>query len=176
MARQADVSAQPVLLGLLMAHPQHGYELYQELNDELGRVWHLGLSQLYAELKALEEAGLVAAETEPQGNRPPRKVYHLTPAGQEAFLDWVRRATRRPRDIRLECLARLYFYRRLALAGLDEFVAAQKSVCQQQAESLARAAAETDDSFGRLVLDFRQGQLQAIIHWLDRCLEGSRAP
>ena len=175
MARQAEVSAQPVLLGLLMSRPKHGYELYQEFGSELGRVWRLGLSQLYAELNALEEAGLVTSQAEPQANRPPRKVFSLASAGQEAFLDWVQQPSSHPREIRLECLARLYFYFRLALPGLDKFVAAQKAVCQAQVKSLARAAVETEDPFGRLVLDFRQGQLQATIHWLDRCLEVSWA-
>ena len=123
MTRDPEISPQPALLGFLMAHPQHGYELHQEFSRDLGQVWRVGLSQIYAQLKQMEEAGLVAAQTEPQPNRPPRKVYHITPAGRE--------------------------------------------------HSPARAAAQTDDDFARLVLEFRQGQLKAAIRWLDRCLETS---
>jgi len=171
MSREADVSSAPVLLGLLMARPRHGYELYQEFSRELGKVWRIGLSQLYAYLKQLEADGLVTVQAESQATRPSRKIYHLTPTGQEAFLEWVHQPSRHIRNIRLEFLARLYFFRRLALPGLDRLVAAQKAVCQAQVEALTSAAAETDDTFGRLVIEFRQGQLQAIIRWLDRCLE-----
>ena len=171
MTREADVSSAPVLLGLLMSQPRHGYELYQEYSHELGRVWRIGLSQLYAQLKQLEADGLVTARAELQAARPSRKIYQITPAGQEAFLDWVHQPSRHIRDIRLEFLARLYFFRRLALPGLEQLVAAQKAVCQAQVEALAGSAVETDDAFASLVIEFRQGQLRAIIGWLDRCLE-----
>jgi len=154
-----------------MSQPRHGYELYQELSRELGWVWRIGLSQLYAQLKQLEADGLVTARAELQATRPSRKVYHLTPVGQEAFLDWLHQPSRHIRDIRLEFLARLYFFRRLALPGLEQLVAAQKAVCQAQVEALAGSTVERDDAFGRLVIEFRQGQLRAIIDWLDRCLE-----
>jgi PadR family transcriptional regulator AphA len=171
MTRDTDVSSQPALLGFLMARPQHGYELHQEFTRELGHVWRVGISQLYAQLKQLEDAGLVDVETEPQPNRPPRKVYHLTPAGREAFLDWVHHTTPHLRHIRLEFLARLYFFRRLGLPGLDQLVVEQKALYRDRVDSLTRAAASADDDFHRLVLEFRTGQYEAVIHWLDRCLE-----
>ena len=77
------------------------------------------------------------------------------------------------RNIRLEFLARLYFFRRLGLSGLDRLVAEQQALYRARVESLARAAAQADDDFARLVLEFRQGQLKAAIRWLDRCLETS---
>ncbi len=171
MPRATTVSPQPALLGLLMAEPKHGYELHQEFNTNLGRVWEIGLSQLYAQLKLLEESGLLTAQTEPQLNRPPRKVYHLTAEGRDAFLDWVRRPTPYLRHIRVEFLARLYFYQKLSLPGLEQLVAEQKTVCQAQTERFELLAGETDDQYRRLVLEFRRGQLEAVIQWLDRCLE-----
>jgi DNA-binding PadR family transcriptional regulator len=154
-----------------MSEPKHGYELHQEFSHNLGRVWEIGLSQLYAQLKLLEEAGLLTAQTEPQANRPPRKVYHLTPEGQEVFSDWVHQPTPYLRHIRVEFLARLYFFQQLSLPGLDQLVAEQKAVCQAQVERFERLAGETEDQFRRLVLEFRRGQLEAVIRWLDRCLE-----
>ncbi len=171
MPREPDAGPQPALLGLLMARPRHGYELYQDFSRELGRVWQIGLSQLYAHLKQLEEAGLLTAQTEPQPDRPPRKVYSLTAAGRAAFLDWLHRPTPYLRHIRLDFLVRLYFFHVLALPGLDQLVAEQKALCQAQCERFGQLAAEADDRFRRLVLEFRQGQLEAVIRWLDRCLE-----
>lgn len=171
MLRDSGVSVQPVLLGLLMSEPKHGYELHQEFSQDLGRVWEIGLSQLYAQLKLLEDAGLLTAQTEPQPNRPPRKVYHLTAEGREVFLDWVHQPSPYLRHIRVEFLARLYFYQQLTLPGLEQLVAEQKAVCQAQVERFQRLAGGTDDQFRRLVLEFRRGQLEAVIRWLDRCLE-----
>jgi PadR family transcriptional regulator AphA len=171
MPREGIVSPQPVLLGLLMSEPRHGYELYQQFSRDLGRVWELGLSKLYAQLGQLEEAGLVEAQMEPQAGRPARKVYHLMPEGRAVFLEWVRQPTPYLRHIRVEFLARLYFYQQLALDGLDELVARQQAVCQDQVERFERLACETGDEFRRCVLEFRRGQLEAVIRWLDRCLE-----
>ena len=171
MPREGGVSPQPALLGLLMAQPKHGYELYQEFSRELGRVWEIGQSQLYAQLKQLEEAGLVSVQTEPQLSRPARKVYRLTPQGRVTFEEWVHQPTAYLRTIRVEFLARLYFFNRLSLTGLEQLVAEQVAVCQAQVERFERLAAETEDSFQCYVLEFRRGQLEAVIRWLDRCLE-----
>jgi PadR family transcriptional regulator AphA len=158
MPRTTDASPQPALLGLLMSNPKHGYELHQEFSRELGRVWQIGLSQL-------------SAQIEPQPNRPPRKVYHLAPEGREVFMDWVHQPTPYLRHIRVEFLARLYFFLKLALPGLDQLVAAQKLECQAQIERFDQLAAGTKGDFRRCVLEFRRGQLEAVIRWLDRCLE-----
>jgi PadR family transcriptional regulator AphA len=171
MTREQQVSSQPILLGLLLSQPRHGYELYQEFSRELGCVWQMGRSQLYAQLKALEEEGLLTSHTEPQPNRPPRKVYHLTSEGRETFDEWLHQPTPYLRTIRVEFLARLYFFRRLSLPGLEELVDEQKAVCRDQMWRFERIADRIDDEFRRLVLDFRRGQLEATVVWLDRCLE-----
>jgi DNA-binding PadR family transcriptional regulator len=169
--RQGSVSPQPALLGLLHAGPRHGYDLFQEYDRELGRVWHVGQSQLYAQLKHLEEAGLVLVRVEEQPSRPARKVYRLTPQGQAAFEEWVHQPTPYLRRIRVEFLARLYFFRRLSLDGLDALVAQQKAVCRDQIDRFDQLMADSEDPFARLVLEFRRGQLEAVVSWLDRCLE-----
>ena len=171
MPRDGGVSPQPALLGLLMGQPKHGYELYRIFGRELGRVWQIGQSQLYAQLKQLEESGLVTAHTELQPGRPPRKVYHLTPQGRTVFEEWVHQPTPYLRYLRVEFLARLYFFQRLSLDGLDRLVSEQQAICRAQIERFGRLSTETTDPFRRLVLDFRRGQLEAVIRWLDRCLE-----
>lgn len=171
MPRDDVPSPQPVLLGLLNSEPKHGYELYQEFSRELGRVWELGLSKLYAQLKQLEEASLIKAQAEAQPNRPARKVYHLTSKGRMVFDDWLHQPTPYLRHLRIEFLARLYCFRRLSLPGLEQLVAEQKGVCQTQIARYEQLMVESSDPFQQCVLEFRRGQLEAVIHWLDRCLE-----
>ena len=154
-----------------MLGPRHPYELHQEFDRELGRVWHVGQSHLYAYLKQLAEEGLATVKTEAQPNRPTRNVYHITSAGQETFLDWLHQPTQHGRHIRLEFLARLYFFQRLSLPGLEQLVSDQKALFQSRVETLNHAIAETEDKYWRLVLEFRRGEMEAIICWLDRCLQ-----
>jgi PadR family transcriptional regulator AphA len=171
MSKETLPSPQPVLLGFLMLGPKHPYELDQEFDRELGRVWRIGQSHLYAYLKQLAEAGLATVKIEAQPNRPARNVYHITQAGQETFLNWLHQPTQHGRHIRLEFLARLYFFRRLSLPGLEQLVADQKALFQSRIESLGRAIAETDDEYWRLVLEYRQSEMETVIRWLDRCLQ-----
>ena len=166
---QNSLSPQPVLLGFLMDGPQHAYGLHQEFERELGRVWHLGRSKLYAQLKQLAQAGQVTAQTEFQANRPPRQVYHLAPAGRETFLEWLHQPTPHLRHVRLEFLARLYFFRRLGLEGLETLVTRQKELLQARIDAFDAAAEDSEDAFERLVFTFRQGQMTAVICWLDQC-------
>jgi len=165
------LSPQPLLLGFLMLGPRHPYELHQEFESGLGLVWQLGRSHLYAHLKQLAETGLVTVRTEPQPSRPVRNVYSITPVGRKSFLEWMGRPSRHVRHIRLEFLARLYFYRRLGLPGLERLVAEQKAVLQSRIAALEAAASRTADGYWRLVLEFRVSEMKAIVGWLDRCID-----
>lgn len=170
MARRAVPSPRYALLGLLMRGPMHGYELHQQYERELGQVWRAGMSQVYGLLKDLEEAGQVEARVEQQESRPARKIYSLTPAGRQAFRQWVRQPVKNTRDIRVLFLEKLYFLRQLGLEGSGELIEAQKALCRERADDVARRAAELGaDDFETLVLGFRHHQLEAIIEWLDEC-------
>lgn len=171
MPRANDSWAHAVLLGLLMSGPRHGYELHQEIEQDLRAVWRIGLSQLYAQLKQLQEAGLVVAQMEPQPDRPPRKMYEVTDKGREAFLHWLRQPTPYLRLMRVEFLLRLYLFDRLSLPGVEQLIAAQRAVCGQQAQHFGQAAAQAGGGFSQLVNEFRRGQMEAAIRWLDRCSE-----
>jgi hypothetical protein len=46
----------------------------------------------------------------------------------------------------------------------------QKALFHSRVESLGHVIAETDDEYWRLVLEFRRGEMEAIVRWLDRCL------
>jgi DNA-binding PadR family transcriptional regulator len=171
--RESSVSIELGLLGFLRRQPRHGYAIHQELADPagLGPVWQIKLSQLYALLEKLEEAGYLTSSTSPQENRPPRKLFHLTPEGEDAFLSWLRKPVRHGRSLRLEFLVKLYFAR---LEGADvaaRLLAAQR---EQGREWLAMeqriAGAETvGKRYSRLVHQFRIGQIEAMLAWLDYC-------
>ncbi|MBN1180450.1 MAG: helix-turn-helix transcriptional regulator [Anaerolineae bacterium] len=159
-----------VLLGFLFQGEMHGYDLHQRVEEALSRIWYVGMSNLYAALKRLEEAGHVAATLMPQETYPARKVYHITPTGRERFLEWVREPLPSMRDMRVEFPAKLYFFRSLGLEGEDELIAAQEAVCRERLEQLESGArAIPPNDFNHLVFDFRRRQIEAILDWLAAC-------
>lgn len=78
-----------IILGLLGARPMSGYDIKQAFDRALASYWNAGNSQIYTTLKNLGDAGLVEAEVIVQKSRPNRKVYHLTPLGQEELNRWL---------------------------------------------------------------------------------------
>lgn len=161
------------LLGLLRQQPMHGYELHQMLStaEGLGLIWHLKQSQLYALLERLEERGYLSSTLEPQEARPPRKVFTLTEMGREALLDWIQSPVSRGRDFRQEFLAKLYFARLEGNAAVEQLLTRQRSTCQAW---IAEQPAESEDErtshpYTWLVRQFRVGQIEAMLAWLDTC-------
>ncbi len=157
-----------VALGFLMSGPAHGYDLHRRAVRELGPIWHIGMGHLYNALRDLEREGQVQSTLVPQADRPPRKVYAITPAGREDFLAWVRRPVPAVRDIRAEFLAKLYFLRALGLEGWTELVEAQRAMLSARIAQLEAQYAQTDPAaFHRLVLDLRRRQTRAALEWLE---------
>ncbi|MBI5034234.1 MAG: PadR family transcriptional regulator [Chloroflexi bacterium] len=158
------------LLGLLLNEPHHGYELYQDLSDPagLGQVWHLGMSQMYAELKVLETKGWVKATLELQDARPSKKVFELTKVGRTAFREWMTTPARGMREMRIEFIVRLYFARMEGTAAVNELIKRQeKSLCSEL-ESLQQASTSKDTAsqFEKTVFSFRTSQIQSALTWL----------
>ncbi|MGC8827736.1 MAG: helix-turn-helix transcriptional regulator [Anaerolineae bacterium] len=157
-------------LGLLMRGPQHGYQLHHDFQRCFGPIWHCGRSQFYAALKALESAGLAASSLMPQEGRPPRHILHITPAGRQAFLEWLNTPVRSVRQMRVEFLSKLRLFDLLGLPGAPALIEAQLAVCDERLARLetARKAGGSDD-FDELVYTFRKGQLEAVRSWLEQC-------
>lgn len=167
------LTTEHALLGFLRQRPMYGYEIYQQLSDAegLGLVWRLKQSRLYALLAKLEQAGYVSATIESQDPRPPRKVFELTSAGRDAFLAWVERPVPHGREFRVDFLAKLYFARSEGPAVVARLVERQRAACRKWLEAQAAQAEELREAqpFEWLVHEFRVGQLEAMLAWLDQC-------
>lgn len=165
MTPQSSFPLDQALLGFLMQGPAHGYALHERADVELGRIWYMGMSNVYGTLKQLEEAGRVESSLDDE-TYPPRKVYAITPAGRAQFLGWVREPVPAIRDMRVEFLAKLYFFHTLALDRLRSLVEAQRRACQERLDELLAEAEGGDDLFERAVREFRHRRIQASLDWL----------
>ena len=106
------MSLRPVLLALLSKEPNSGYGVGRLFRRQLSHLWDARLQQIYGELAKLEVEGLVQFESIELPNRPAKKVYSLTQAGQQALDVWLaeRPASVACKDdlmVRLYCLERM---------------------------------------------------------------------
>lgn len=154
------------LLGVLMSGPKHGYEILHSLETGVGPAWSVSTSQLYVLLKRLEKEGLVTSTLQTQDARPSKRVFSLLPAAEEKFLSWLKSPTDHVRDLRIEFLAKLFFFRNLGLQGGKALVEAQIGLLEQVKEGFrAKKRAEKDD-YNRLVYGFRISTLTGWLNWL----------
>ena len=96
-----------VILGLLKFGPRTGYDVKRVTDFSTRYFWRASYGQIYPELRALEESGLVVAREEPRGRRR-RRVYELTAEGQRALTDWLHGESDLF-ELRDEGLLRLFF-------------------------------------------------------------------
>jgi DNA-binding PadR family transcriptional regulator len=160
------------LLGLVRQRPMHPYEIHQQLsNAALSDVWRIKQAHLYALLRRLEDEGFLIGVAEIRSNRPPRRVLSLTRQGREAFAEWMRTPVTHGRDVRIEFLVKLYFAHQEGADAVYSLIAQQRRACQQLLDDLHHKAAalSPDQTYHRLVLQFRCGQIQATLAWLDTC-------
>ncbi|GAB4581160.1 MAG: PadR family transcriptional regulator [Anaerolineales bacterium] len=78
------------LLGLLRHQNMHGYQLNEFIESTLATCVDIKKSTAYYALSKMLEDGWVMSVEEQEGNRPPRRVYSITPEGEAAFQRLVR--------------------------------------------------------------------------------------
>ncbi len=71
------------ILALLVNCPQSGYDLTKNFEQSVGCFWKATHQQIYRELAKLESQGWVQPQTVVQEGRPDKKVYGITPSGQQ---------------------------------------------------------------------------------------------
>lgn len=89
MQRQEAYPITYGVLGLLAFWgPLSGYDLKRLFDHVLAPMWGAAHSQIYHELRRMKELEWVTMEREEQETRPDRKVYQITPSGQQALVAW----------------------------------------------------------------------------------------
>ncbi|ASN53292.1 PadR family transcriptional regulator [Sinomonas sp. R1AF57] len=77
------------LLAMLTSQPMTGYDVYKNFETSVGYVWHAPDSQIYPELRRMEQDGLIRGETVPWGRKGTKKRYEITVDGVAAFRAWL---------------------------------------------------------------------------------------
>ena len=173
--RQLNATAAS-LLGFLHDGPLTGWDLVQTAQQRIGNFWSLTQSQVYRELAAMAERGLVAAGERGQRDRRP---YELTDAGRAAFAAWL---TRTPADehIRFPLLLAISFgdrmdpadvhrivhhHRRLHAGRLAEYLRDQELIADHVLEP---------DPYRLATLTFGIAHERAAVEWFDQLPEAIR--
>jgi DNA-binding PadR family transcriptional regulator len=77
------------ILQQLERGPCSGYDLKKRFASSSAHAWYAYDTQIYRELKALEDAGMVASQLAESRGGPQRRTYSPTPKGHRALVDWL---------------------------------------------------------------------------------------
>ena len=162
---------QEVMLAMLAKEPSHGYQLRSRLQQALGPLGDaMNAGQVYVTLTRLEKAGLVTVErADGVADRPDRKIYELTPAGQQRIAQWLTEVSWPKPDL-AEFHLKLVAVAAARLADPLALVDAQRRELLRRLHDAQRAAlAEPDHSTAALLLEGIVLRLQADLRWLEAC-------
>jgi DNA-binding PadR family transcriptional regulator len=159
-----------LLLGLLRRVDMHGYQLHEFINRYMVSCTDLKKPTAYYLLDKLQERGWIAVAREEIGenNRPPRRVYQVTEAGESAFQRLLREnltayhSTTFPGNIGLAFLDTLN--RDEALLLLKERQATLS------AELTAARSIPVHEGSMQFVIDHQIHHLESEVAWLDKVI------
>jgi DNA-binding PadR family transcriptional regulator len=168
MPRRELTPTSAALLGLLAdCGATTGADLVREAELRIGGYWKLTRSQVYRELTGLAAAGYVVG-----GPRGPRDAqpFDLTPAGREAFADWLAGSVP-GESVRIGMLLLVAFGRHLPEGRLreilDDYGRRHRERLAFYEELDADLEARGADPFVRATLSFGLHHERAVLAWLD---------
>ena len=170
-----DISnAAAAVLGMVALGAQSGYEIKQAGDRSFRFFWALGPPQIYAELRRLEEAGLIEGTEDARGQRR-RRTVSITRAGRSALHDWLAPDRAEPLEVRDPELLRLFFADAMSAAEVREHVAAmrersERALARFEQEILPAAdrTAESGFAYPREVARFGVELHEFIVGWCER--------
>ena len=158
-----------IILGILKFQPTHGYELIERFNSraELGRVWTMSSSQIYAVLKRLAAQGAIDGQEINTLDAPTRIVYHVTELGDAQLETWLYepQPSSSIHRIRVEFISRVYVAS-LLQKPCDAIFINQIRVCETQHEKVAENIENCASGLEKMTLKFVLGQLESALEWL----------
>lgn len=173
-----------VLLGVLNYQPLTGYQLKQFMDQAAGHFWYAQTSQIYRTLDQLEKDGMLTSHIQAQEERPDRRLYQITPAGQTELRAWLAEPMTELQTSKDALLVRLYFSAQMDKATILTQLRVQRALHQRQLDlyrddipALIQQSAALHPELKRDAILWdatrRNGELieEAYIRWLDETIE-----
>lgn len=167
------------ILGLLQQEERTGYDLKTSCFDRcIAHLWPADQAQIYRTLDKLVGQGWITCTVEIQSDRPNRKVYSVTEAGQAELIRWLQCPQPLP-TVREPLLIQMYFAAQLSndaiIHLLEQQLAARReklAECENiDLPRLGDEAASREQIMQRLVLELVMRREQTYIDSLKSAID-----
>ncbi len=167
------------LLGLLSYGDMSGYEMMETFKSSLIFFWNATTSQIYRELKVLEEKGWAEKTIVPQQKKPDKNVFHITEAGRAELARWL---STPPEEVaRNPLLMKVFFFAANPVEENIKFFKELEAESAQAAQILggvpqyidhyAKEVSATDAMYWKMTLDFGRRYQEMMSQWARACLD-----
>lgn len=167
------------ILGLLNQKSMTGYDITKEFEEALCEFWSAKHSQIYPELKSLNEQGMVEYKIEISGNVLEKKLYSITELGKKDFMKWLESKIDIPSTFKDEFRLQLFFSDFLSDKNREELIKNHLNQHRDRLEHLRNNQKKFDsipekntNAFSDyLVLLGAIMREENTCKWLEKCLE-----
>jgi DNA-binding PadR family transcriptional regulator len=179
MARRATpglpATAYAVLGLLSFGRELSGYDLKKWADSSLRFFyWSPAVSQIYGELKRLDELGLVSSREVPQDELRNKRVYRLTESGRRALTAWVEQQDVEPPVLKHSPLLRVWLGHLTSPDRIREMLSTHRANTEQMLEDARKAEAgahrNPDWHYPELVTRFSVRHYEAELALVDALL------
>ncbi|KOP27978.1 PadR family transcriptional regulator [Hapalosiphon sp. MRB220] len=167
------------IMGLLQEQQRTGYELKTSCFDQcIAHLWPADQAQIYRTLDKLLEQGWIKCTVEIQCDRPNRKIYSVTEAGQAELIRWLQ-SPQPLLTLREPLLIQLFFAAQLSNEAIAQLLEHQLAAhieklteCEKiNLPVLGDQYATREQVLQRLALELVLRREQTYIDWLKTAIE-----
>jgi DNA-binding PadR family transcriptional regulator len=167
------MSLRYLALGLLTQQPMAGYDIKRRLKPLAWLIGSPSFGNLYPILRSLLQENLVTVEVQLRQDKPPRKIYTITEAGQQALQTWTEQPATPRTTVLKTFVMRLVLaghFTRSSLIGYLRQRRAQVSDYHTALDASIQELRESTDLEHRLASDYGLAMANAELRWLDDVL------
>ena len=158
-----------ILLGILISQSQHGYQINEFIEKNLGMVTDMKKATAYVILDKLSNSGYIDVTVEQDGNRPPRKVYSINSKGHAYFLDLLRANLAEADKIRYPGDVGIMFLGHLPKEEARELLVQRMQKVEKSIEELSLTPKHKDHAID-LAIDHSIHMLKVDLAWLNNVI------
>jgi DNA-binding PadR family transcriptional regulator len=159
-----------LLLGMLRVQKMYGYQLNEFIDAHLGVSVQLKKPTAYNLLNKMTDDGWISYREEQEGNRPPRRVYAITPQGEAAFQQLLRQslADYKPAEFRSDI--GMAFLDTIPVDEALPLLHKRRSIIESLAQRVHNHGDKHTGSF-RFLIMHQKRHLAAELAWLDEVVD-----
>jgi len=164
-----------ILLGLISMEPKTGYDLKKEFETEIGEFWSVKHSQIYLELKRLENLDEIKSKTGFYGNKIEKTYYEITDVGRKRLEDWLQSTEEMLAVNKDEFVLKLFFIKSKSDPRLIELLYEQYRLrkeklrhLEERKKMLFPSEKEIEENYGHyLILDHAIRREKEYVSWIE---------